>query len=62
MVAWVSVPLFLELIWADVCILIIRKKDILILGEGPAQGLDDTVLTAEAQYSITFSRSNRKSC
>ena len=24
-----------------------KKKDILILGEGPAQGLDDTTLTAE---------------
>ena len=25
-------------------------------------GLDDTTLTAEAQYSINFSRSNRKFC
>ena len=25
-------------------------------------GLDDTMLTAEAQYSINFSRSNRKFC
>ena len=24
-----------------------KKKDILILGEGPTQGLDDTTLTAE---------------
>ena len=39
-----------------------KKKDILILGFGPTQGLDDTTLTAEAQYSITFSRSNRKFC
>ena len=31
-----------------------KKKDILILGEGPTQRLDDTMLTAEAQYSINF--------
>ena len=29
-----------------------KRKDILILGEGPAQGLDDTTLTAEAKYPI----------
>ena len=39
-----------------------KKKDILILGIGPTQGLDDTTLSAEAQYSIKFSRSNRKFC
>ena len=32
--------------------LIIKKKDILILGEGAKQGLDDTTFTAEAGYSI----------
>ena len=32
-----------------------KKKDILILGIGPTQKLDDTTLTAEAQYSINFS-------
>ena len=37
-----------------------KKKDILVLGEGPAQGLDDTTITAEAQYSINFSISQRK--
>ena len=26
-------------------------KDILILGEGPTQGLDDMTLTAEAKYT-----------
>ena len=36
-----------------------KKKDILILSKGSTQGLDDTTLTAEAQYSINFSRSNR---
>ena len=29
-----------------------ENKDILILGKGPTQGLDDTTLTAEAEYSI----------
>ena len=36
-----------------------KGKDILILGKGPAQGSDDTTLSAEAQYSVNFSRSNR---
>ena len=29
-----------------------ENKDILILGKGPTQGLDDTTLTAEGKYSI----------
>ena len=33
-----------------------KKKDILALDIGPIQGLTDTNLTAEAQYSIIFSR------
>ena len=39
-----------------------KKKDVLILGKGPTQGLYDTMLTAEAQYSINFSRPNRRFC
>ena len=39
-----------------------KGKDILILDKGPTQGLDDTTLTTEAQYSNNFSRSNRKFC
>ena len=39
-----------------------NKKDILILGIGPTQALDDTKLSAEAQYSISFSKSNRTFC
>ena len=39
-----------------------KKKDFLILGKGPQQGLDDTTLTAEVQYSINFSRLNIKLC
>ena len=37
-----------------------KKKDISIYGKGPTQGLNDTTLTVEAQYSIKFSISNRK--
>ena len=32
--------------------LITRKKDILILGEGPTQGLDSTKLTAEKSIQV----------
>ena len=37
-----------------------KGKDILILGKGPTQGLNITTLTAEAQYSINFTQSNKK--
>ena len=52
--------LFLELIWAHLCISIIKNKGILILGEGPAKGLDDTTSTAEAIYPINFTQSNKR--
>ena len=39
-----------------------KKKDILILGEGPTQGLDDTALTAERKYSINFAVTRKKFC
>ena len=39
-----------------------KKTDVLILGKGPTQGLNDTTSTAETQYSINVSRSNRKFC
>ena len=39
-----------------------KEEDILIIGKGPTQGLDDTSLTGGAQYLIKFSRSNRKFC
>ena len=35
------------------------KIYILILSEEPAQGLDDTTLTAEAKYSINFRGSQK---
>ena len=37
-----------------------KIKDILILGEGPTQGLDDTTLTAEAKYAINFMQSGKR--
>ena len=37
-----------------------QGKDILIVGKGPAQGLDDSTLKAEAEYRINFTQSNRK--
>ena len=38
-----------------------KKKDILILGKGPTQGLEHT-LTAEKMYSINFTVTNIKFC
>ena len=32
-----------------------RKKDVVILGKGSMQRSDDTILLAEADYSISFS-------
>ena len=37
-----------------------KGKDILILGERPTQGLDDTTLTAEAKYPINFTKANKR--
>ena len=39
-----------------------KKKDILILGEGPTQGLDGTTLNAEKKHSINFTENNKKFC
>ena len=36
-----------------------RKKNILIIGKGPAQGLEHT-LSAEKMYSINFIKKNKK--
>ena len=41
---------------------LITKKDILILGEGPTQGLDGTILTAEKKYSVNFTVTRKKFC
>ena len=37
-----------------------KRKNVLILGEGITQGLDDTTLTAEKMYSINFTASKKK--
>ena len=37
-----------------------KNKHILILGEGPTQGLDDTTLTAGAKYPINFTQPNKR--
>ena len=39
-----------------------KNKEILILSKGETQGLDNTTLTAEVQYSINFSKSEIKFC
>ena len=38
-----------------------KKKDILVLGRGPTQGLEST-LTAEKMYSINFTTSKKRFC
>ena len=37
-----------------------KGKDILLLGEGSTQGLDDTTLTAEAKYPVNFTQPNKR--
>ena len=39
-----------------------KTKNVLVLGEGITQGLDDTTLTAEKKYSINFTKNNAKLC
>ena len=51
----------MELIWVHHQKLITEKKDILILGKGPTQGLEHT-LTAEKMYSINFTVTKKKFC
>ena len=40
----------------------VHTNNISILGQGQTQGLDNTTLTAEAQYSTNFSRLQREFC
>ena len=37
-----------------------KKKDILVLGEGPSQGVDNTTITAKATYPISFTESGKR--
>ena len=39
-----------------------RKKDILILGKGPTDGLDDATIIPEAEYSINITKQDKKFC
>ena len=41
--------------------MITEKKDVLVLGKGPTQGLEHT-LSAEKLYSINFTGKIKKSC
>ena len=53
--------ILLELLIILLSMLIIIK-DNLILGEGPTQGLDDTMITEEFKYFINFQSSGKKIC
>ena len=37
-----------------------RNKNILVLGEGPTEGLGDATITAEAKYLINFTESEKR--
>ena len=39
-----------------------RKKDILILGKGPTQGLDNTTLTPDKENVINYKEEQKKFC
>ena len=39
-----------------------RQKDILIPGKGHADGLDDTTVTEEAKFCISFTKQETKFC
>ena len=40
--------------------MLIIEKEILVLGKGLAQGLDDTTIIAEAKYSLNLTESKKK--
>ena len=39
-----------------------KKKNIVILDKGPTQGLDDTTLTAEKEYTVNFMEQHKNFC
>ena len=52
-----------NIFWADMSSSVHNdngKKNVLSLGEGPTQGLDDTILTTEAIYLINFTQPNKR--
>ena len=42
--------------------MLIIEKNIFILGKGPTQGLKNTALTAQTEYSINFTKQGKKFC
>ena len=42
--------------------MLMKNKDILIIGKGQTKRLDNILLATEAEYSVTFSRLERKFC
>ena len=56
---WKNVIIFGADLWSSMYV-DNKGKDILILGEGPTQGLEDTTLTAEAKYPINFTQSGKR--
>lgn len=59
-VACVKMLSFLELIM--VLCMFITKKDILVIGKDPTQGLNEITITAKAKYSINFTIPGRRFC
>lgn len=39
-----------------------KNEDILVLGEGPTQDLDQTIIAAQVQYPIEFTQSGGEMC
>ena len=57
-----GVQMLLYLVWKIVHqdIPVTEKKDILVLGEGPIDGLDDITITIEAKYSVLIIKLRKK--
>ena len=58
----VKILLFLELIIVFSLYVYIRKKDMLVLDEGPTDGLDDAIITRQTKCSVDITKSRRKFC
>ena len=56
-VAGVKMVLYLAL---HLCMLIIKRKNILILREETTQGLDNTTITSEDKYHVNFKESGKR--
>ena len=60
MEAWEEMSLFILAHMSSSWNIDNKNKDILILHEGPTQGLDDTTLRAEAEYPINFTKPRKR--